>query len=157
MFNKALKLCFWARIESSVPRTRWAPSCISASCLPAWKALSPDTASADFFPLASLCGLWNPQFPNQGLNPGSWQWDYGVLTTRPPGNSQLILSCHVSVCSDYIPLEETCFTFLSKVMLSPPLLLYPPLSEFIIICHYFEYFLFGFLDFLFSPDRKSVV
>ena len=126
--------------ESPVPRTEWAQSCICASCLPAWKALSPNTDSADFFSLASLCGLWNLQFPDQGLNPGPRRWDCGILTTRPPGNSQLILSCHLSVCSDYIPLEETCFTFPSKVMLSPPLLLFFPLSEFIIICHILSIF-----------------
>lgn len=26
-------------------------------------------------------------FPDQGLNLGSWQWEYGILTTVPRGNS----------------------------------------------------------------------
>ena len=26
-------------------------------------------------------------FPDQGSNPGPWQWEHGVLTTGPPGNS----------------------------------------------------------------------
>ena len=92
------------RVESSVSRTCWAQSCISASCSPAWKALSPDTASADFFSwlLCVLCGIVC------FLTQGPQQWDYGVLTTRPPGNSQLILSCHVSVCSETVALKISC-------------------------------------------------
>ena len=34
-----------------------------------------------FFFLATL------QFPNQGSNPGPWQWECGDLTTRLPGKS----------------------------------------------------------------------
>lgn len=37
-----------------------------------------------FFFLATLVG---PQFPDQGSNLGSWQWNYGILTTEPTGNS----------------------------------------------------------------------
>ena len=36
--------------------------------------------------------LVESQLPEQGLNPGPWQWKHWILTTRPPGNSQ-ILEC----------------------------------------------------------------
>ena len=39
-----------------------------------------------FFFLAVLHGLWDLSFL-QGLHPGSWQCQHGVLTTTLPGNS----------------------------------------------------------------------
>ena len=36
--------------------------------------------------------LVESQLTEQGLNPGPWQWKHWILTTRPPGNSQ-ILEC----------------------------------------------------------------
>ena len=34
-----------------------------------------------------LQGLWESQFPSQGLNQDPWEWKPGILTTRPPENS----------------------------------------------------------------------
>ena len=38
-----------------------------------------------------------PQFPNQGLNPGPLHWQHEVLTTRPPGKSLHYLILRVMI------------------------------------------------------------
>ena len=45
-------------------------------------------------------------FPNQGLNPGSWQWKCCVLTTRSPGNS-LPIFFFLKVAWVYVVLKTT--------------------------------------------------
>ena len=42
-----------------------------------------------FFFFGHVTWLVEYQFPDQGLNPGPWQWECKVLTTGPPGNSCL--------------------------------------------------------------------
>ena len=46
-------------------------------------------------------------FPDQGLNPGLWQWKRGVLTPRPPGNSLPHCLKFTVVCEplDYMQLK----------------------------------------------------
>ena len=39
----------------------------------------------------AACGV--SQFPKQGVNQGAQQWQHGVLTTGPPGNSSDVMSC----------------------------------------------------------------
>ena len=38
--------------------------------------------------LVGACGIC---FPDQGLNPGPWHWELGVLVTEPSGKSQIWL------------------------------------------------------------------
>ena len=38
-----------------------------------------------FWLCPSSCGI----LPHQGSEPGTWQWNRGVLTTGPPGNSHM--------------------------------------------------------------------
>ena len=42
-----------------------------------------------FFVFSFVRATWlmGSLFPDQGLNPGPWHWERGVLTTGPPGNS----------------------------------------------------------------------
>ena len=37
------------------------------------------------------CGMWDPKFLDQGLNPGPLNWECGVLSTGPPGKSGFVL------------------------------------------------------------------
>ena len=42
------------------------------------------------------CATWltGSQYPDQGSNPGPWQWEHRVPTTRPPRNSlKSVLNC----------------------------------------------------------------
>ena len=45
-------------------------------------------------------------FPDQGLNPGPQQWEHGVLTTRPPENSQELPTFNQFLSRD-LPTEQT--------------------------------------------------
>ena len=49
--------------------------------------LHSQTRLSDWTKLKWLVGS---QLPEQGLNPGPWQWKHWILTTRPPGNSQIL-------------------------------------------------------------------
>lgn len=36
-------------------------------------------------------GLWDFYLPDQGSNPGPWQWEQGVLTIAPQANSNIMI------------------------------------------------------------------
>ena len=69
---------------------RWQPGCSGAFCC--CKLYIKFTIFFFFWPRHVACRIL---VSRSGSNPGPWQWEHGILTTGPPGNSVklTILKC----------------------------------------------------------------